>query len=52
MKSLKFENTINKIHQNWFTVAIHEISHSERMRLVVFITGLEYFGDPIFPLLY
>lgn len=44
MKSVKFEITISKDHQNWFTRAVHEMTHSERMRLVVFITGLEFFG--------
>jgi hypothetical protein len=44
MKAIKFEITINKVHQNWFTTAIHEMTNSKKMRLIVLIIGLEFFG--------
>ena len=44
MSALVFEGTITEVHQEWFTKAVYEMSNAERMRLTVFITGLEFFG--------
>jgi hypothetical protein len=44
MSVVEFETTIDKVHQDWFNKAIYEMTNAERMRLTVFITGLEFFG--------
>ena len=44
MNAVSFDNTIDEVQQEWFTKAVYEMSNAERMRLIVFITGLEFFG--------
>ena len=44
MSVIVFENTINEVHQEWFTKAIYEMPNAKRMRLTVFIIRRKFFG--------
>lgn len=45
MRAVHFDDSILEQQRTWFATAIHQMTNLERIRLVVFITGKDYFSN-------